>query len=98
VFSGRAIGLHRGVGTATGTEPFSSRQGKSEEGFVLYIAARQSGERGKQPKMAVLAEVSESTRLHSSLLLVTLTGVTPIPRLHLCCSTRALCPALSARR
>lgn len=93
VFSGRAIGLQGGTGTITGSEHFTSRQGESETGFVLYIAANQSGERGKEPQMAALAEVSGATCLHASLLLVTLAGMTHMPSLRLCCATRALCPS-----
>ena len=51
------------------------------------------GERGKEPQMAALAEVSGATRLHVSLLLVTLAGMTHMPSLRLCCATRALCPS-----
>lgn len=93
VFSGRAVGLQGGTGTITGSERFTSRQRESETGSVLYIAANQSGERGKEPQMAALAEVSGATRLHASLLLVTLAGMTHMPSLRLCCTTHTLCPS-----
>lgn len=80
----RHMRLQKGTGAVEVGKPFSSRQGKSEKGFVTCTAANPSGQGKKPSQTAAPTEVSGATCLHASLPLLILTGVTHMLSPHLC--------------
>lgn len=83
---GRHVRLRKGTGAVKVGKPFSSRQEKLEKGFVPCTDANPSGQRTKPSQTAALTEVSGATRLHTSLPLLILAGMTHMPSPHLCYS------------
>lgn len=81
---GRRVRLQKGTGALKVGKPFSSRQEKLEKGLVPCTAANPSGQRKKPSQTAALTKVSGATRLHASLPLFILAGVTHMPSPHLC--------------